>query len=180
MFRWEGNNPVHPAVATQEGHALWYCTLACKNIISHPATSGTSSCSLAHLYIVGKLRVSHWTPFSAKSWNIPLVLWTGRDCSTVVGSSQVCWPALNDPMVVVQEGIEDSTFWKIIWTNLLPPVLLIKSLWGSTSVFTESKWCKQRSCSLPCGRMWDATTVPSEWPGLSDSLGRVVLASTHP
>lgn len=73
MLGWEGNNPVHPAVAAQDSHALWCCTLAWKkNTISHPAISGISSCSLAHLYTVGKLRVTELSPPKPKA---ELFLW---------------------------------------------------------------------------------------------------------
>lgn len=160
MFSWDGNNPVHPAVATQDSHAVWYCTLAYKNTISHPATSGISSCSLAHLYIVGKLRVTELPPPKPRP---DIFLWyRGQEA---IAPLWLVYPesALNDPMVAWcrrEQGTPSSE--RSSWTDLFPSVPLIKSLWGNTSVFTESKWSKQRGCSLPCGCMWDATTVSGQ------------------
>lgn len=142
MLSREGNNPAHPAVATQDAHAMWYCTLPCKNTVSHPARSGISSCSAA-TPLYWRHAKSQWTPpkhmlAGAKSCTLPLVLWTGRDRTTVAVLPWVCWPALNDPMSSVQEGTEVSLFWEIA---LDQPVSICspdkKPLWGHFSVRRE-------------------------------------------
>lgn len=139
---------------------------ACKNTVSHPATSGISSYLLAHL---GKLRVTELPPPKPRD---EIFLWYCEQ--EEVAPLWLVYPESADQHWIIQwwwcrREQKTPSSERSSWTNLLLSVPLIKSLWGNTSVFIESKWCKQRYCSFPCGHVCDAITIHSEWPGLSDS-----------
>lgn len=119
----EGNNPVRPAVATQDGHSLWYCTLACKNTIFHPATSGIS-CSLPHLYIVGKLRA---TELPSPKPRAVLFLWSWKQKE--IAPLWLVYPDSADRRWMIQWGWwgreqRTPSSERSSWTNLLPSVPL--------------------------------------------------------
>lgn len=102
---------------------LWYCTLACKNTIFHPATSGIS-CSLPHLYIVGKLRATELPSPKPRA-----VLFLGYWEQKEIAPLWLVYPDSADRRWMIQWGWwgreqRTPSSERSSWTNLLPSVPL--------------------------------------------------------
>lgn len=154
MLTLEGSNPAHPAVATQDAHAMWYGILPRKNIISHRARSQISFCSAATPLSCRCVKTQRTSPkhvlAAMKSFTLPLELWTGRDCSTVAVLSRVYQPVLDDQSTIKCVGENWALFWK---SPLDQPDFTCstnkKPLWGHFSVCREQMVKKRNAIPFP-------------------------------
>lgn len=130
---------------------------------------------LQHLYIVGMLRDGELPQSTCwQQWRVVLFLWHCKQ--EKIAPLRPFYPESAGQHWTIQCWVcgreqRSPSSERSPWPNLPPSAPLTKSLLEDTSVSTESKWCKKRHCSLPCGlsQAWDASTGHGQRPGLGDS-----------